>query len=136
MPYLQICNFRGFRCCTEKTQTFSPQCCHTLQSACVYDVIVVRMLLLVFAVSLGIVALAALVQATRCPSPPSSSSVPPSTVVIVQLHVYCTFVASDLPGQGRGDRMRQGQEPDDERDAEQAEEAEHYHVPVQETQQY
>ena len=90
------------------------------------------MLLLVFAVSLGIVALAALVQATRCPSPPSS--VPPSTVVIIQLQVYCTFVASDLPGRGRGDGT-QGQERDDERDAEQAEEAEYYHVPVQETQQ-
>jgi len=74
------------------------------------------------------------------------SSAPQSTVVIVQLQVHRIFVVSDLQGHGSGDQMEaqmQGQEPDNgqdierdaEREYERPKEAEHYHVPVQETQQ-
>jgi len=106
------------------------------------------MLLLVVAFSLGIAALVVLLLGMGRPSLLSSARPPQSTVVIVQLQVHCIFVASDLHGHGSGARMEtrmQGQEPGDEQDVErdverederpEFEEAEHYHIPVQETQQ-
>jgi len=103
------------------------------------------MLLLVVAISLGIAALVVLLLGMERPSLPAARP-PHSTVVIVQLQVHCIFVASDLHGHGSGDQMEarmQGQEPGDEQDVERdvereverPEEAEHCHVPVQETQQ-
>jgi len=105
------------------------------------------MLLLVVAFSLGIAALVVLLLGMGRPSLLSSARPGPQpTVVIVQLQVHCIFVASDLHGHGSGARMEtrmQGQEPGDEQDVERdvereverPEEAEHCHVPVQETQQ-
>ena len=108
-------------------------------SDCDVNVAVVSMLLLGIAVSLGIAALVMLLLGMGRPS--LLSSAPQSTVVIVQLQVHCILHYHGSGGQMEA-RM-QGQEPgdeqdverDDEREVERPEEAEHCHVPVQETQQ-